>query len=168
MTNHSFVTTKGNVKPSTITAFVEHMVNEKFGSNATMSKSDDDKWLEIHFRDDNGKYIGSLDISILSQRKISFRQGACEFSSFLQYWFANTIGMQFKGIRSDEGIEETWKPEIKAKNYIEWLDFKEREAKKMVLSSPNISKSDKNDFIKHRKHTRKLMLKIVPRGLHKL
>ncbi|HUS88323.1 MAG TPA: hypothetical protein VMW91_02960 [Desulfosporosinus sp.] len=162
--NHSFITTKGNVKPATIAAFIERVVDNKFGSNATIVKSNDDKWFDITFYDnDNYGHVGSLSVSILSQRKLSFRKGHSEFSVFLQYWLANTIGIQFKGIRSDEGVNDKWKPEMKAKNYIEWLDYKENNLRK-ILKENNMN----DEWVEHRQRIRKALLKAVPKCLHEL
>jgi len=158
MTNHSFITFKRNIEPETVANYISDLVRNKFGKHGRIDISDDSKYIEISL--EAKQHIGSLYISILSKRKLAFLQGHSEFSSYLQYWLANTLGISLKGIRSDEGVDDKWEPKLEANNYIEWLDLREKWTRELVDGQQT-----NEEYYKHRQYIRKIVTKNIPKEL---
>lgn len=165
MTNHSFVTTNGNFKPETIMVFIKQEVTKKFGDYVKFDENEDHTWIDISFYEEN-QYIGSVSISVLNRRKLSFRQGHSEFSKFLEHWLATTVGLHFKGIRSDEGIDDKWEPKLEATNFLEWLDLNDQWSASMMEECGKDINSD--EYKNHRKFIRETVSKHVPERLRAL
>ena len=118
MANDGFISTKFDLNSDQIDRdlalvirhhFDDVLVKEQISTNYWQLKSNDDKFFDI------------IDIIKISKRKISLRHPHVDMFQWMHHRVIDELAYKWKGIISDEGVSEKWKPTMKYKTYQNWM-----------------------------------------------
>ena len=131
MTNHAFVTTRGRrLTPELVGGLLQEIVRERWGAAVVVEKRAKTNWLIRLSIEDKGIYNHfQLGVWIDTSRKLTFRKGMGDLSSWLQSFMQHTLAFRLNGVCSDEGVSERWDGDpMRYRTFQQWWDSLYEEA----------------------------------------
>jgi hypothetical protein len=97
------------------------VVQERWGERVVVVRESPVFWL-IRLPDEE-KYHFRLSVSKRGPRKLSFRKGVSDLSSWLQAYVQDAVAVKLNGVCSDEGVSERWKGDpARYRLFRQWWD----------------------------------------------
>ena len=152
MSNIAYITTRKHVKSYDITSLLSQINDKRFDGKLTIIQEDEGSWLI--------KYLGKWDsfdnlyIYQDSPRKLHIKHPHHPWMSYVFVVFNEELGAATNAVLSDEGIDETFKPN--PQNYPTYQAWVE-------ILHPNMKEKNPDYFKEHLKFE----MSLVPKGMEK-
>jgi len=116
MSNIAYITTKKHVKSYDILSLLGKINNKRFDGKMTISENN------YCYKISYSEFCDYLEFYIKSPRKLSCSHPHDPWMSYVFVVFRQELAKLTNGMLSDEGVEETWKPNPKKyPSYKEWI-----------------------------------------------
>lgn len=120
MANHGFISSKRKLDKDKVFLDLQEINNRRFGGKLEI-KIEDSEWF-IHYPTEHHEDTKGFWLWLKTSRKLEHRH-AVMWAYYLEIVFAHELATKYNGNLSDEGIGETWKPDVtKYPNYKAWID----------------------------------------------
>lgn len=126
MSNHGYLTSKRNFHKDQVLKDLQEINDRRFKGMLNIEDSDcgsKGSWF-IGYQDEGWEHPEGFNIWICSPKKLEHRHSRA-WSYYLEIAFANELGIKYNAIISDDGVDETWKPDPeKYKTFKSWLEIR--------------------------------------------
>ncbi len=122
MANHGWITIKKNLKDEKVLSHLQEINRRRFGGKLDIHSAYKGDW-EISYKGDTraGFWHDPFHIWISSPKKLEHRHPHGWWMTYVAVVITEELAHKMKGIMSDEGVPEKWKP--KPKKYPTYKDW---------------------------------------------
>lgn len=118
MANVNWITTKVNFDVEEVDTRLRKVLTERFGAHADIRRFETSGCWDCYVGRD-----GYVCVNLVSKRRLTFKPGGHDWSSFLEAWLRNKLGAEYAGLCGGEDGDKSWVPDAgRFPSYTSWVN----------------------------------------------